>query len=136
MKTLKETLEDWVEYFQSELVAGAIDAVKFPEMSQKEINDFFGSKITRGKVMKRIYRKLRENKHSFEKANLILSKYNEQPTGDVIEFIQGILPEAFKSGSDNKSVKKASGGPSVEKPVQDGNGDGGNGNGDGGAANQ
>lgn len=136
MKTVEETLEDWVEYFQSELAAGAIDALKFPEMSQKEINDFFGNKVTRGKVMKRIYRKLRENKHSFEKAKIILLKYNEQPIGDIAEFIQRILPEAFKSGSDDKSIKKASRRNGIEEPVKNGNGDGGDRGGDGGEENQ
>jgi hypothetical protein len=132
MKTLKESLEDWVEYFQSEIVAGTIDAVKFPEMSQKEINDFFGNKITRGKVMKRIYRKLRENKHSLEKAKLILSKYNEQPSGNIIEFVQGILPEAFESGSVAESSKKVSGRNGINKAVQGGGDDGASGTKDSG----
>jgi ribonucleotide reductase beta subunit family protein with ferritin-like domain len=136
MKTAKETLEDWVEYFQSELAAGAIDALKFPEMTQKEINDFFGNKVTRGKVMKRIYRKLRENKHSYEKAKLILSKYNEQPTGNIVEFIQGILPEAFKSGSDDKGIKKASRGNDIKKAFENGDGDGRDRGGEGGGENQ
>jgi hypothetical protein len=124
MKTLKETLEDWVEYFQSEIIAGTIDAIKFPEMSQNDINEFFGNKITRGKVMKRIYRKLKENKHSFEKAKLILSKYNEQPAGNIIEFVQGILPEAFESGSVVKSPKKVSGRHGIDPTVQGGSDDG------------
>lgn len=124
MKTLKESLEDWVEYFQSEIVAGLVDAVKFPEMSQKEINDFFGNKITRGKVMKRIYRKLRENKHSFEKANLILSKYNEQSTGNIIEFVQGILPEVFKFGSVDQGIKKVPGRNGAKGAVKGGADDG------------
>lgn len=125
MKTVKETLEDWVEYFQSELAAGAIDALKFPEMTQKEITEFFnGDKMSKKKVLKRIYRKLRENKHSYEKAKLILSKYNEQPTGDIVEFIQGVLPEAFKSGSDNHSVKKTSRRNGFKKAIENGDGDG------------
>ena len=108
MKTVKETLEDWVEYYQSEIAAGTIDALKFPQLNQKEINAFFDNKVTKSKVMKRIYRKLRENKHSLETAKLILSKYNEQSTDNIIEFVQGILPEAFKSGSINQGIKKVS----------------------------
>lgn len=136
MKTVKETLEDWVEYYQSEIAAGTIDALKFPELNQREINAFFDNKVTKSKVMKRIYRKLRENKHSLETAKLILSKYNEQSTDNIIEFVQGILPEAFKSGSINQGIKKVSRRDGIGKTIQSGNNDGAIGIKDSGGENQ
>jgi len=76
MKNIIGALEGWHDYFLDEIVAGMIDKVRFSRMTEKQINSFFEpDKVEKEKVIKKIEKKLRENKQALKVVKELILKY-------------------------------------------------------------